>query len=555
MSSTIVKTTASRPAVTNILPASDPFQTSMLAVGKAVKNTPLSMAQMVLIPILALTGLSIASYLAWHGFMASEVAGCSSSQVFDCSHVLNSRFSKIFGMPVGMMAVGTYAVIIVSWFLLITSKPSIQKLSGQAIWLAGVSAGSAAVWFISLQAFVLQHFCMYCLVAHTCSLCIAGLLLKRGQIVDSKMARRLAVVGFSGVLAVAMIQSFSSEKPTYKIEQYAATTIMTSTQSFSPLGEEGEEGDFNPLADVEPTETLFDPLATLESPLEEPSAEPAGASAATAGEELQARDEEPAAKKDKVAVESDTEPSRNSISNAFRFLLNPVSLVSGVIQDNGSAIKKNEAKSEAKPTAIKGRKVSILGGGVTLNTAQWPMVGSPTAKYILVEMFDYTCPHCRDTHPALNQVAKELGNEFAILAVPVPMSSQCNKTVTVDHAKHKEACALARLAIAVWRTSPEKFTEFHKWMLEQPNVPTEAAALAHANSLVPAKSLKTNLESKVPASFIQSTVKLYEKSGKGVIPKLMFPGTALVGKTESASMIKQMVLEKLGSQSQKPSKQ
>ncbi len=56
------------------------------------------------------------------------------------------------------------------------------------------------------------------------------------------------------------------------------------------------------------------------------------------------------------------------------------------------------------------------------------------APYIFVELFDYTCPHCRATQRAIKGAREALKDDLAVIVLPVPLSRQCNDTVTNEHA-------------------------------------------------------------------------------------------------------------------------
>ena len=152
---------------------------------------------------------------------------------------------------------------------------------------------------------------------------------------------------------------------------------------------------------------------------------------------------------------------------------------------------------------------------------------------VVVEMFDYCCPPCRETFQAVRGAQLELGNELAIVLLPVPLNSDCNPTIKVTGAHYKESCVLSILAVATWRVDPKAFASLHIWMLADDHPPTYADAIAKARTLVDSKKLDVELASDVPEQYISRHVALYERVGEGAIPKLMFPRTSVVGKFTS----------------------
>lgn len=181
------------------------------------------------------------------------------------------------------------------------------------------------------------------------------------------------------------------------------------------------------------------------------------------------------------------------------------------------------------------RLVRII-GDTKLDARQWPLLGKPDAKYVFVEMFDYTCPHCRDMHHSLDGAFKKYGDDLAVITLPVPLNASCNNQVSQTETLHVESCKLANLAIAVWRVKPSKFHEFHNWLFESATPRTAAAARQRAIQLVDKEALDKVLAKQVPQKFVASHVKLYAKAGGGSIPKMLFPNITLVGNVGTDSL-------------------
>ena len=504
----------------------------------ATKSPPASPLhwQFAITAVLATVGFALASYLAWHSFYASPVAGCGGSQVFDCEHVLNSRWSKVMGVPVGVLALPTYAMAILGSLACLTS--SRQETSDRAqklVVFTSLAAGFAALWFITLQVFVLRHLCFYCLTAHLCSLAMATTVLIARIPLPKSQYIKLGSLGLASVVTVATIQALETPAPTYTIETHI---VESNTATASGSFQDTEEV-FSPFSAEFAVEEVFDPFAmdddettTNVATEAKPNATPQQTNGSDSdGGAIQnprsvtMRQNEKAYPRPRSRIAVNTYAHR-SLSPAL-FLLKPSLLLSGVVTTDDTPVTPS-------------RKVSIL-GGVTLSSAQWPVVGRPDAKYMIVEMFDYTCPHCRKTHPALEQTARHYGDDFALLVVPVPMHSNCNDTVTKNHTSHHNACELAKLAIAVWLTDAQAFPTFHDWMMQGSTAPSNDAALTKAMELVDSSELKSQLASRIPTRYLVNTIKLYKRAGKGIIPKLLFPKTSLVGKTESPEILRQLI--------------
>ncbi len=187
---------------------------------------------------------------------------------------------------------------------------------------------------------------------------------------------------------------------------------------------------------------------------------------------------------------------------------------------------------DAKPE----RRIVTLIGDTKLDVRQWPLLGKPEAKYVFVEMFDYTCPHCRDMHHEIDAALKRFGGDLAVLTLPVPLNASCNNQIGNTESQHRESCEIANYAVTVWRLKPEKYHEYHDWLF-QPQEPRSAtAARKRAVEIVGEEPLKKVLDSQVPQKYIASHVKLYAKAGAGSIPKMLFPNITLVGNVGSEKL-------------------
>jgi hypothetical protein len=161
-------------------------------------------------------------------------------------------------------------------------------------------------------------------------------------------------------------------------------------------------------------------------------------------------------------------------------------------------------------------------------------------------MFDYTCSHCQKTHHAIHGAMERYGDDLAVIALPVPLNAACNNTVTATHAKHIEACELARLAMAVWRLNSPQFPIFHDWLFEPSGGRRAAEARVFAAQLVGEEALRNELASGIPDKFLATHVTLFTRAGKGQIPKLLFPRTTLVGEVGSTDTVCNTIERELG---------
>ncbi len=212
-------------------------------------------------------------------------------------------------------------------------------------------------------------------------------------------------------------------------------------------------------------------------------------------------------------------------------------------EDATAAKEEVQPKQDAQPAAEKPepRIVTAAGGKFRLNAAQWPLLGNADAKYIIVEMFDYTCPHCRNTHRTIKDALKKYGDDLAVIALAVPLNPACNSTSQTSNAQNIDACELARLSVAVWRVSPKQFSEFHSWLFDGGRNRTAAEARRQAEQLVGKEALVKELNQKTASEYISRHVELYRRVGSGSVPKLLFPKSTMTGEVGSVSAISQAI--------------
>ena len=460
---------------------------------------------LIVIGIACAIAFAASSYLGWVALTSSKVAGCGGGKLFNCGHVISSRWSLWMGIPISLIAATTYVWMSVNVAVVSMAKAPkwdrTVRWSWFAIFTSALSAGLAAIWFVSLQVFVLNHLCTYCLVAHGCGLVAAATVLMARPLgwKPIRSAGAFAVVGF---VALAGVQLVSEDPATYRIETFEAPAKSDAATEFeAPVFEA-------PIFEA--------PVSRLDLPIISPKA-------------------------------------------AIAFVLNSSSLLTGMVQapthnpattqaSSTKSIKSDDNPSNAaKPRqAAKARRfVELNGGVIKLDVTQWPIAGSTESKFIFVEMFDYSCPHCRHTHVAIKEASKTLNNDVAVIALPVPLNAACNPAIQVTDPKFNESCDIAKLAVAVWRVDPAVFTEFHHWMMSTEAAPTLTEARAKAESLTDAEKLNAELATEIPQKYIAQTSELYRRVGSGNVPKLIFPATSIVGEFTSGDGLVQVIKQQI----------
>ncbi len=116
---------------------------------------------MIIIFILASLGIMDAGSLSYVHLFGGQDCG----QWAGCSYVLSSPYSRILGVPLSTVGFGVYLCLA---FLALRARDT-QKKPDAVRWIFYISltGNLFAVYFIYLQASVIQHWCPFCLLSTT----------------------------------------------------------------------------------------------------------------------------------------------------------------------------------------------------------------------------------------------------------------------------------------------------------------------------------------------------------------------------------------------------
>lgn len=120
--------------------------------------------------IVSLAGLADATYLTVQA-LTGETLACGGSP--DCFRVLGSSYARVAGVPVALIgAIAYFCVFTFSTFALFGYTRAGKLL----IPLIGAMF-LATLWFLYVQAFVLNAYCRYCLFSAAITFLLAGLVI------------------------------------------------------------------------------------------------------------------------------------------------------------------------------------------------------------------------------------------------------------------------------------------------------------------------------------------------------------------------------------------
>lgn len=113
--------------------------------------------------ILSFIGILDAGYIAVKSFTGGTV---TCPLVGGCSDVLQSPYSQLFGYPVALYGVIFYVIVFVLAFLYLDRE---HPLVYKALSIMPLFGFLFTLYFLYLQAFVIEKYCFYCLVSATLS--------------------------------------------------------------------------------------------------------------------------------------------------------------------------------------------------------------------------------------------------------------------------------------------------------------------------------------------------------------------------------------------------
>lgn len=440
---------------------------------------------LVIIRVLLLVALGVSAYLAWVSLTHGVVAGCGPES--DCDRVLNSKWSRWFGVPVSVFALVVDAVALWSTFAFLASTREGRQRGSLAGAAAGMMILGAGLWFIALQLFSVG-ICPYCMTAHGTGVVASVLLLatlgKAGGETAGTWKRASAAA--SAALVVLIAGQAAQKAPTGR-----ATRILTTINNVPPRVVAPVTNP--PAAPLVPTNP---PPAVVQAPPAQTSPPPAV-----------------------VQASPTNPPAPVPATNAPRQSLTPQGIAVAVMQ----------------------RPFRFYEGVFAVDLQDVPIIGSPAASNAIISLFDYSCHHCRITHPALHEVQRQFSNELAIVSLPMPLDAQCNHTVTRTPRAHTNACAYARVGLTVWRANRAKHREFDDWMMTGTEPPPMALCVERAAALVGTNAFVTALQDGWVERQLQFDIAVYDlayRQQHGSMPQIIVGPTVFEGTARPEDILK-----------------
>ncbi len=200
-------------------------------------------------------------------------------------------------------------------------------------------------------------------------------------------------------------------------------------------------------------------------------------------------------------------------------------LLTGPIYGPPTTPVKPDTASPATADPTASRVVKFYGGRLELDAAEVPRVGNVDAKTLMVILYDYTCSHCRATRQMLERTTQKHGDSLAILCLPTPLDSKCNRMIKPTKAMHRYACDLAKISLAFWKVAPDKWVEFDRMLYTNEEILTPVRAKLAAGKLISEKDLTRTLNDPWVDQQVARDVSMYitaaRAAGNSSLPMLI----------------------------------
>ena len=474
---------------------------------------------------LSLIAIGVSGHLSLITVTHGTLAACGElSSHIACDHVLRSAWSRWMGIPVSIFGCIVYISILISSYWITASASERFHSIAHRVFVGLVTmAAASALWFLSLQVFVIGKLCLFCVSIHLCGIAIAIILIVSGR----RQRRQHQGADYITILQHAAIGNLASTSATFQDSNQQThwrllpcgaamlgMLLLVVGQVFFPA-KTFEVSDGAEFMDADMGHVLgtLNAVAPVRSTTEtsQIASVPNSATDSSLPEHR---------------VNSDSEPQHSA----------PVSRVA-------SALTK-ESGPESDSKKMLSREIALLKGKFKIDVYRHGLMGSPQAEHVIVELVDYTCKDCRRLHQHFKQVRKRYNDRLAIVVLPVPLETSCNPHLQRTHPSHVGACKYARLALAVLDVDDKAFVEFHDWLMESPYPPSLQDAKSKATQLVDADQLELAIIGERVSKRLRAHVRLFRRIGR--FPAMIVRDHVVVGVPASAADLNRVIEKRLG---------
>jgi len=185
---------------------------------------------------------------------------------------------------------------------------------------------------------------------------------------------------------------------------------------------------------------------------------------------------------------------------------------------------------EVRQRAAQAAAIQKLGQAALFDPAVAFVTGPADAKTSLVEFYDYDCPYCRASLPAVKKFYQAHKNDTRFSFIEFPIKQL-----------HGESAVLAARASLAARRQPAHYMDFHFALLGQEDAITEDMIYAEAGKAgMDVAKLKADMAEPGIEKSLQSSIALAHKIGVDGTPTFVMNGKMHPGAVDDETLAKEM---------------
>jgi protein-disulfide isomerase len=189
-----------------------------------------------------------------------------------------------------------------------------------------------------------------------------------------------------------------------------------------------------------------------------------------------------------------------------------------------------QAMDDEKQQAAQNAAMQKIGQAAFFDPAVAFVTGPADAKTSLVEFYDYDCPYCRASLPAVKKFydAHKSDTRFSFIEFPIKQL-------------HGESAVLAAMASLAARRQPEHYMDFHFALLGHEDQVTEEDIYAEAAKAgMDVTKLKADMTDPALEKTLQSSIALAHKVGVDGTPTFILNGKVRPGAVDEETLASEM---------------
>ncbi len=200
----------------------------------------------------------------------------------------------------------------------------------------------------------------------------------------------------------------------------------------------------------------------------------------------------------------------------------PVVAVAGMatLQSQLPEPERIQERTLAQALVSNAGSLSLYDGRITLDTAGLPLIGLPGASLTAVAITDFTCPHCRELHHTLSQLAVQRPGQFNVVLLPGAYES--------------EARELHRIMLTLWRIDRDRYKTLADELISGSVSPKVVDVTAWIQKRLDGKFYELAW---AQGDWVQSTMRQGEEllalnrkeAGASILPQIMIRDRVLTG--------------------------